>query len=219
MPELTPEISGSTIVLIGSFNPQIFHPEWFAHQDLLPEAEAASAEIKLIVPQVSQFETVRFIFQVTQERFSIMTKPSANDAPLSDLVMGTFSILEHTPVKGMGLNFHKHFAMESEEQWHRFGDRVAPKEAWNKVLPGRPGLVSMTIQSRFDSPEGAQFTIKAETSTQVTFGIYFDTNENYPAPKDNALKTLMNLLGERWGEAQSYATTVVNHILAWGIAE
>ncbi len=35
MPEHTLEISGSLVVLVGSFNPAIFHPEWFARNGLL----------------------------------------------------------------------------------------------------------------------------------------------------------------------------------------
>jgi hypothetical protein len=48
MAELIPEISGGTVVLLGSFNPKIFQPEWFARQKLLPQAEADASEIKVI---------------------------------------------------------------------------------------------------------------------------------------------------------------------------
>jgi hypothetical protein len=136
MAQQIPEISGSIIVLVGSFNPKIFQPEWFARHELLPQGEADAAEIKLIVPQVCHFETERFIVQVTEQQFLAATKPNANSAPLRDLVQGAFFILEHTPVSAMGLNSAMHFATGGEEHWHRIGDKLAPKDMWNEVLEG-----------------------------------------------------------------------------------
>ncbi len=216
MPDLIPEISGGSVVLVGSFNPKIFQPQWFARQELLPQAEADAAEIKVIIPQVSHFDTERFSIQVTDDRFVATSKSSASPAPLRDLVGGTFFILEHTPVSAMGLNYHMHFAMGSEERWHEVGDRLAPKEPWKEILEGRPGLLSMTIVTQKDAPKGAQFRVKVEPSTQVKLGVYFETNEHYPATAEaEPLKALMGILGERWEEAQIYATRVVNHILTW----
>jgi hypothetical protein len=41
----TPEIQGMSIVLVGGFNPKIFHPAWFAAQKLIREKEAEEANI------------------------------------------------------------------------------------------------------------------------------------------------------------------------------
>src|SRR5260370_4719802 len=164
MADLIPEISGATVVLVGSFNPKIFQPEWFARQQLLPQAEADASDIKLIVQQVCHFETERFIMQVTEERFLAATKPNANPAPLRDLVQGAFYILEHTPVTAMGLNYQMHFAMESEKVWHQIGDKLAPKEGWKEGLEGRPGLLSMTILTNKEEPKSTQFRINIEPS-------------------------------------------------------
>ena len=60
MPQHVPEISGGSIVLLGSFNPKIFQPEWFFRQELLSEDEVKDADIKVIAPQISHFETERF---------------------------------------------------------------------------------------------------------------------------------------------------------------
>src|SRR5438132_983763 len=99
MADRQPEVSGSGVVLLGSFNPAIFQPAWFARQNLIPTAEVDTAEIKIVHPQISHFETERFVIQATAERFVALTKPNAPEIAIRDLVMGTFYILEHTPVK------------------------------------------------------------------------------------------------------------------------
>lgn len=109
MPERVPEISGSSIVLLGSFNPKIFQPEWFGRHNLLPQGEVDAAKVKIIHPEFCQFETERFEVQITHERFSAASKPNSTPLPLRDLVLGTFFILEHTPVTAMGLNRQMHF--------------------------------------------------------------------------------------------------------------
>jgi hypothetical protein len=202
-------------VLLGSFNPKIFQPDWFARQDLLPHAETDEADVKIIAPQICHFETERFTVQVTQQRFLVLSKPNTNPAPLRDIVQGTFYILEHTPVDAMGLNQHMHFAMKSEEDWHQIGDRLAPKDGWREVLEGRPGLLSLTVQTQREKPTGTLFNVKVEPSTQIKFGVYFESNEHYPASEPERLKGLMEILAGRWEESQIYASKIVDHILTW----
>jgi hypothetical protein len=219
MPVRHPEISSSIVVLLGNFNPKIFQPAWFARQQLISDAEAEAADIKIILPQISHFETDRFGVQVTTDRFSALTPPSAPSAPLLDFVQGTFFVLEHTPVTAMGLNRQMHFPLDSEVQWHRLGDRLAPKEGWKDILPGRPGLLSMWIQSENDKLPGALFRTKIEPSTVIQHGAFFEVNEHYPAPETDSLKTLMKVLNERWEESQAYAEQIADHILSWAAVE
>jgi hypothetical protein len=219
MPVHHPEISSSTVVLLGNFNPKIFQPEWFARQQLISSEEADTADVKIIVPQICHFETNRFGIQVTTDRFTAVSPPSTSPAPLRDLVQGTFFVLEHTPITAMGLNRQMHFALESETPWHKLGDKLAPKEGWSGVMPGRPGLLSMWVQSDNKAVQGGLFRAKVEPSTIVQFGVYFEVNEHYPAPQDDPLKALMKILNERWEESHSYAEKLANHILSWAATE
>ena len=124
MARLILEVNGASVVLTGSFNPTIFQPEWFLRQNLLPAEECGKAEIKVIAPQVCEFQTERFIIQVTTERFAVLSKPDANPAPIRDLVAGTFFTLPHTPLKALGLNRDMHFVLPSEEAWHQVETRL-----------------------------------------------------------------------------------------------
>lgn len=49
-------VNGASIVLLGSFNPCIFQPQWFVSQNLLPKSESDKADVKVISPEVSQFD-------------------------------------------------------------------------------------------------------------------------------------------------------------------
>jgi hypothetical protein len=223
MAQRVPEINGASIVLTGSFNPAIFQPQWFVRQNLLPEAEAETAKNLVLLAQqaaqVCDFETERFRIQVTTDRFMVMSKAAANPIPIRDLLLGTFFILEHTPATAVGLNRHMHFHLDTVEDWHQLGDRLAPKDGWKGILRGgRPGMRSLLIQSSLDgseNPAAPQLFVKVEPSTQVKQGAYFETNESYSFTKDTPLKTIMDLVRERWEEAYNHATEIADYILDW----
>jgi hypothetical protein len=218
MPRL-PDVSGCSIVLVGSFNPSIFHPQWFAKQNLLSNEQAEAAVIKLVLPQVCHFETENFVLQVMDTRFVMTSQPEASPALLKDFALGTFYILEHTPVKLMGLNCMMHFNLRSLESWHKLGDTLAPKTGWTD-LEGRPGLLTLTIKSEREQPKGAIYHAKVESSTRFKEGIYFEMNEQYPATsEDEPLKELMDILDKRWEEMQNHAAKVIDNLFRWAAIE
>jgi hypothetical protein len=219
MPESKIEIVGASIVLVGSLNPAIFQPQWFARNGLLPQKEVDEADLQVVHPQMSHFETERFVLQVTPERFNGFSKQNTISAPLKDLVLGTFFILEHTPVTAMGINAMFHFSIPSEESWHRIGDKLAPKEAWKEVLPGRPGMLSLDIISPKESPKGASIRVRIQPSVLVKpHGVYFEINNHFPASEESGLKGLMSLLQSEWDSAQENGETIARYILNWAAA-
>jgi hypothetical protein len=219
MPEPKLEISGASVVLVGSFNPAIFQPEWFARNNLLPQGEVDNANIQIVHPQVSHFETERFVLQITTDRFSANTKPNAIAEPLRDLVLGTFYILEHTPATAIGLNRMMHFATGSEEEWHKFGDKLAPKDPWTPILEGRPGLRTLDIMAQKEPPNGPAVMVKIQPSIQVQWGVYFEINEHYPDQNNSGLKSMMEILQNRWEEAQKNGERIARHILDWAATQ
>lgn len=54
---IQPEIDEVGVVLVGSLNPAIFTPAWFALHGLLPESAAESAELEVAHPQLTRFST------------------------------------------------------------------------------------------------------------------------------------------------------------------
>ncbi len=196
------EIEGVSIVLVGTFNPGIFQPAWFAAQGLIRKEEAEEAEIELVRPEVAAFRLEWLHMQVLHERFIASTDQVASFEVLRDFVVGTFLVLEHTPVSKLGLNFDRHFKMESEEAWHEIGKRVAPPGPWEHGLKG-PGLRSLTMQGiRPDEAKGAIF-VKVEPSVRVTpFGVYVSVNDHYELDKADegvgSAETATRLIQEHW---------------------
>src|SRR5207244_4594832 len=96
--ERTPEIQGLTVVLLGSFNPRIFDPWWFAKEGLVQEDEAENADVAVMTSALTNFSLGWLRLHAEAERVQVSaTQPQYYDA-LRDLLLGTFSILRHVPL-------------------------------------------------------------------------------------------------------------------------
>ena len=175
-----PNKEGMSIILVGDFNPKIFQPVWFAAQEppLIPKLEAEAAKVEIIHPDMAIFDVDWFRLQVTRDQFHISTTQESRYEFLRDLVLGTFQLLQHTPVKAMGINKDAHWGVDNEEIWHKFGHRIAPKDIWNGILE-KPGLRSITIQGvRTDRHKG-NVNVTVQPSMQIHPGIYCGVNDHY----------------------------------------
>jgi hypothetical protein len=215
MGQPTIEIEGLSIVLLGSFNPQIFQPAWFAAEDLIRKEEAEAAKIEIIHPEIVSFAMEWLRLQVTQERFAVSTANSPSYEPLRDLVLGTFQLLQHTPVRQMGLNRDLHFRMASEEAWHAFGHRLAPKEPWTGLLD-QPGLRRLVIQGARPDDFTGYIQVSVEPSRRVHPGVYVGINDHYEVQhtaSSQGCDHMMDILSRVWATSVARSTNLANTLV------
>ena len=187
---IEPEISGVGIVVLGSFNPAIFTPAWFALHDLLPASVAESAELKVAHQQVTVFDADWLRLEVTTDRFSVDTR-QAPHVRARDLVARVFGEhLSHTPLKAFGINRRVHFRVQSTTERDRIGRTLAPVEPWGTCgreieLDGaHGGLKSLTMSQLCPAgrPKGGEINVTVEPSVRVGAegsGVYVQVNDHY----------------------------------------
>lgn len=202
---------------MGDLNPKIFQPAWFAAQDppLVPKREAEAANIEIIHQDVVIFNLEWFRLEVTRDRFHISTTQESRYEFLRDIVLGTFQLLLHTPVRAMGINKDIHYSVENERVWHEFGDRVAPKGLWLGVLE-KPGLTSLAIRGvRTDGYEGS-INVKVEPSRKVHPGIYFNINDHYSVKDPKTLSgcsEMMDILSKRFHDSIKRSAGIAQELM------
>ena len=136
----TAEIFGSSIVLVGQFNPAIFTADWLERNSLIgsEDAEYARASTNVLVSHaVAVCETEWFALQVLENQFSLTSKGALSHA-FRDLAEGIATLVPHTPVTALGLNFMGHYKMSTEAGYHMVGDVLVPKNCGaNSSIPKR----------------------------------------------------------------------------------
>lgn len=175
---------GTSIVLLGAFNPAIFQPRWLEIHNLVRPEEAGSAKSVMINNEVANLEFSWFTLQVLQDRFILLTNSPAHFNPLRDLAIGIFTLLPHTPVHAVGFNKFFDYEMPSEDTWHSLGHSLAPKETWNAILDA-PGLRTVTIEGRRKNVEDSgivKIKVESFSSEVIRFGVHIEVNEEFRVP-------------------------------------
>lgn len=214
-------IEAHNIILRGDFNPKIFQPAWFGNEGLITESEAESANIQIIHQEVTIFSLNWLQFEVSRDRVKASTTQTAYYEVLRDLIIGTFSILRHTPIYMLGINYDFHIKLNTREEWHNIGNALAPKKYWDNILM-RPGTRSLTIEGERDDEYDGYFRVKIEPSTQIDPGIFFNMNDHYQVKEPDNLGAdyILNILQSQWNvsKTKSYSTykNVINSVLKSG---
>lgn len=217
MPEPTPIKKRHSIVLIGNFNPKIFHPSWFSAEGLIQKAEEEGANIEIIHSDAAIFNLDWLRVEVTEERFAVITAQEPYDPAIRDLVVGTFSILRHTPITKMGINRDMHFRIDSEEKWHAGSDKLAPKDIWKTVLE-KPEMRSLTMEGDHsrDGYKGL-IRVKIEPSTIPSpYGIFCDVNDHFETKDSNTTvgsDEIMDILKDTWDKSYNRSKKIIFSIL------
>lgn len=213
------EIEGLAIVVIGNFNPSIFHPTWFAQQELLgaDEVEASydAEALPITTPEFSRFSADWFNCQVLTDRLELSTTHLDALESLRDVAQAVLTILSHTPVAAFGLNHNAHHAMPDEDAWHRLADVLVPKPHWQELLYGRVGMKSVNVISGPREHPAGYTQVVVQPSVPVDFGIYIGVNDHYEisagtAEAEGMTESLLaaRTIGDVWQSSLDLAATL-----------
>lgn len=227
------EIDGTSIVILGGFNPPIFSPAWLRLHRLIGEEEADKAEIQVITPPIAVFSTDWVHVDVRRDRLTISTAMSQDVDRLRDLAVSVLQILPEVPVAALGINKDVHWRAASEASFHQFGDTLAPKQFWkrNMVLPGTAGMqiqgirpdewagwINVIVQrSSMVSPCGIyaqvndHFWLKKVERQPVTRDEFSELSENnlVPAAHRDLIPLALEILRDRWNSRLERSAAVI----------
>jgi len=206
------DIQGVSIVLLGKFNPAIFHPSWFAAQELIRQQEADATEIVLVHPEASILNTDWLQVHVVRNRFQAGTAQESYFEPLRDLVVGVFSLLSHTPVSAMGINRDFHFKLESEKSWHQLGHRLAPKQDWKDLLD-EPGMLSLAMKGERTDDFDGYLQVRVAPSPRIQYGVFVAVNDHYRLVETSEIPVILN---EQWSESMGRSLRIAQKITSLG---
>jgi hypothetical protein len=222
------EIFGSSIVLVGSFNPAIFTPDWLEQHKLIGSGDAdyaRTAENLLVSHQVTVCETEWFALQVLENQFSLTSKGALSHA-FQDLAESMASLVPHTPVTALGLNFLGHYKLATEAEYHRVGDVLVPKNIWSELFDPNTeaaGMADVTVRIQH-AKRGEQVTdpdelrIQVQPSSRVKFGVFLSCNNHRewfarkPQGKANA-EGAAEVISAEWEPAWHRAESIFDVLL------
>ena len=225
---IEPEIVHVNIVLVGDFNPAIFSPKWFSANGLIRDAVADRAELGVVHQEVADFTADWLRIQVTRDKFAAGSL-QAPFVRLRDLVHRIFhECLDHTPLRGFGINYSAHFLVDSLATRDRLGTALVPLEPWGPWrerlnLDGRyGGMTSLRISQLRpeDRDEGGQINVVVEPSNRVGTssgtGVSVSVNDHFSedAESSGSAEKLMEILATVFEGSLKRSEGIVDHIMS-----
>ena len=227
------EIFGSSIVATGSFNTTIFSPDWLERNNLIGKDDADAARNSdnfLVSKPIARFETDWFKCQVIADKFSLETKGPVTPA-IRDLAAGVFTLVPHTPLSALGINFTAHYRLGSEDLYYRIGDKLAPKEFWHGVFPdddrsiGTDTLV-IAIQpfKRGEVPTTKnRLRVTLQPSVLITKGLFLSYNDHreFDAKNEPGITPgnwAKSVIETRWQSDWQDATRIFDNVINYAEA-
>jgi hypothetical protein len=231
----TAEIFTSSVVAVGDFNPAIFSPDWLERNKLIGEEDAAAAREGghgrsfLVSHQVTTIETEWFTLQVLDNQFSLVSKGVLSPA-FKDLATGIFQLVSHTPVKAVGLNFAGHFKLASQDEYHKVGDVLVPKDIWDTLYPNEfAGIEQITIRFQRGTRDNLVETkdekrITMQPSRPIKYGVILSINNHHDVTVGEEsditpAERVAMILDKQWEPSWEDATHVFDKLLSKALAK
>ncbi|HWX75869.1 MAG TPA: hypothetical protein VNY32_00245 [Candidatus Acidoferrales bacterium] len=145
MPRSTPDVAGTSIALIGAFDPARAQPSVLLQEGLIRESDFLDLTVQIALPDIMQLHMAWALLTVEKNRI-IAATPVTNPAaePVRDLALDLVSEMKESRVRAIGINSDHHFQALSLDTFHKVGNTLAPKDLWNKLLKV-PGMQSLFI--------------------------------------------------------------------------
>ena len=218
MPAATLQEEGLTVIFVGSFNPAIFHPEWFARMGVIPidDIKEGAADVKFLSHDAADVTFSGMKLQCLPERLTISAVNPGRFAQLQELLIATLRILPHTPFHACGINRSLDYLLQSEEYWHKIGHALVPKDpVWRSVFTD-PRTQSVSIKQRREGEFPGDVNVTVEPSVRHHPAVFIRSNWHYPLTVEQrhseSAGTMVAYLSSAWTDACSQATDVAKAV-------
>ncbi|MCR9025493.1 hypothetical protein NW939_12815 [Aeromonas caviae] len=191
----TATIAGTSIVLLGSFNPDVFTVGWLLHHELIGEDSVDSSNPGINIP----FEVARINLKdcwvVVEKNKLVISTTSSPYTFISDLAVNILILIGPScVVEKIGFNYEEHYMFTPQER-EDIGLALAPRAVWGdwgKALHNsdlsnpQNGLRTMTMKQSelYDRVDGS-INVTVGVSERVTNGVGFKYNDHFDLFEDN----------------------------------
>jgi hypothetical protein len=188
-----PKLEALSLTLLGSFDPSIFHPEWFKYNSILKGLDADRLRIKIVHPEVAELTGEWFHLHALKDRVTLRASRSLDFERLCTLAHGIFVFLERCPVSVVQLRRAMHFDEPEMAEWKRIFHSLATHVPLPTSLPN-PNLRSLELEVTRPDPPSA-IRLRVEPSGQLPGGFCVTASCLY-AVREDIPKHLLQILGE-----------------------
>ncbi len=170
-----------SVVLLGSFNPMIFHPFWLLQKKLISETDVTEKQI-LVNDQLSTYHVGDWLdMTVTRNRCEFKIKKEERIVMMRDLIVGTLNALSEMPITAIGINRGSVYNLANENSYYEFGAQLAPLNKWEPSFhnPRLRNIAIEDIGSESFKDKRRMIQIKPAEVKDLPYCVDFNINNHY----------------------------------------
>lgn len=179
-----------SIVLLGTFNPLLFHPYWLRERNIISDRDV-NMDNAYMHPELTQFNVGKWMQVIVNPRkIEFKIKEEVKVPMLRDLVIQTLEQLPDVKITAIGINRGELDLITDPKLYYAIGAALCPLKNWTTMKDAR--VQSIRVQDE-DSELMSQksigiksVAIKKKEEQEDGKGIDVDMNYNYDMPKDNS---------------------------------
>ena len=214
-----PVSAGNSIILVGQFAPWSCRPERLAKEGVFSLDDLTDPTNVLITAEYVQFTLPWLQFAVDPQRVQLATDESPH-IRVHDFALSFLATLGPAPVAALGINRYSHYKCDSIEEWHKIGDRFAPKKPWGTFMDGegplKPGLRSILFEKPRREPKPGFTRVKLEPSILASPGIFIEVNDHYELLDQGTPdvgEVAAEIIHSRWSISEAVQTQIAESVM------
>lgn len=197
MIELTKLSELYSLVIIGNFNPAIYHPSWLFEKNLISEKDINTEKL-VITNELTSFNIGKWMnVFVRPNQLEFKTNAADKVIFMKDIILGCLYALPEDPVIAFGINKVIIAGVQNEKSYYELGSRLTPLDLWNKDFKNQR-LKVLTIEdgNNPDFPGSRQMiTISpSPSSPQNTSQYNIQINQNQHFDIDKSIQKAIHVI-------------------------
>ncbi|MCB5362087.1 hypothetical protein CSB62_12370 [Vibrio splendidus] len=168
-----------SVVVVGGFSAINLTPERLHRYEILNDTDLDSAEVEFLSGGQLSFKLPWVVLNVVpvdavMSRIALQLTDIGSLKQFYDLARSIVNIFDTSAASALGINFTAEVVHDKTSEWHKFGDSILPKTAWNSIFNNTEkqvhcGLTSASV--RFESLIESVEPLKEEQITELNISV------------------------------------------------
>lgn len=207
-----------SIVLLGVFNPILFHPFWLKDKGIISQQDIMidKDDTNFVVHQkLSSFHVGDWLeVIIKQERAEFRIKDAAKLVLLKDLVIAVLNALPDTPIVALGINHGVISTLGNANDYYEFGKYLNPLDVWKETFKEPKLNLLSIIDDESELLTTKSIIIQPAKYEKVKFCVDINMNYHKQMPED-AQKSLLaaQIIAENIESCINDYDTVVKNLM------
>lgn len=188
-------IAGASIVLIGSFNPDVITAGWLLYHKIIDNESLDDSNPGANIPFELSRVNLKECNIFTEKNRIIISTTSAPYTFISDLTLNILNLLKNScVVEKIGFNYQEHYSFDAKTR-EKLGIALAPRNCWGPwgeklhntdMSNPTSGLMSISMKqgNLSDRVEGS-INVTVGISELIEAAVSFKVNDHFDLYKDD----------------------------------